>query len=202
MQVKNTTYQLIGVLLLVFTSCANSEQENDLPNILWITTEDMSMELGCYGDTVAKTPDIDAFASESLLYTNAFASAPVCAPARSSIITGMYPASIGSHHMRTAGRMPLEARYFPQYLREAGYYCTNNSKEDYNLDYTSSEIWDESGDVAHWRNRKREEQPFFAVFNYIGTHESGIDNESKHSRFTKDLAEDQFVNPNDVTLPV
>ncbi|MEO0553385.1 MAG: sulfatase-like hydrolase/transferase [Bacteroidota bacterium] len=199
---KNTTYRLISLLLLVFASCADSEEQNTLPNILWVTTEDMSMELGCYGDAVAKTPDIDAFARKSLLYTNAFASAPVCAPARSSIITGMYPTSIGSHHMRTAGRIPRGVRYFPQYLREAGYYCTNNSKEDYNLDYESSAIWDESNDVAHWRNRKRKDQPFFAVFNYIGTHESGIDNERKHSRFTKDLTEDQFINPNDVKLPI
>lgn len=190
------------VLLSACFSCVAPQEDDRPPNILWITTEDMSLELGCYGDPVAKTPFIDAFATNSLLYTNAIATAPVCAPARSSIITGMHQSSIGSHHMRTTGRMPAGVKYFPRYLREAGYYCTNNAKEDYNLDYQSLEIWDASSDSAHWRNRSNPDQPFFSIFNYIGTHESCVNNERKHLSFTKDLTEDQFIDPTDVELPV
>lgn len=162
----------------------------------------MSLQLGCYGDAVAKTPYIDAFASKSLLYNNAIATAPVCAPARASIITGMHQSSIGAHHMRTTGKLPAGVKYFPQYLREAGYFCTNNEKEDYNLEYQSSEIWDVSSDSAHWRDRPNLEQPFFSIFNYLGTHESCVNSKRKHLSFTEDLLKDQFVDPSDVVLPV
>src|SRR3972149_7687196 len=95
------------------------------PNILWITCEDTSPDLGCYGDTYARTPNLDALAGEGVRYVNAFAVAGVCAPSRSAIITGMYPTSIGTHHMRCKGVPPAVVRCFPEYLRAAGYFCTN-----------------------------------------------------------------------------
>jgi uncharacterized sulfatase len=100
------------------------------PNILWVTSEDNGPQLGCYGDEYADTPHIDRLAGRGVVYLNAWSNAPVCAPARTTIISGMYPTSLGAQHMRSLVAMPPGFRMFPQYLPEAGYYCTNNSKED------------------------------------------------------------------------
>jgi uncharacterized sulfatase len=158
----------IAVFLFIVpcTSAANR------PNILWITSEDNGPHLGCYGDTYADTPNLDALAARGLIYRNAWSNAAVCAPARTAIITGMYPTSLGAQHMRSLVDLPASIRLLPQYLREAGYYCTNNVKEDYNVRPNGS-VWDESSNRAHWRGR-RDDQPFFAVFNFTTTHESQI----------------------------
>src|SRR3954454_5019137 len=142
------------------------------PNMLWLTTEDIGPQLGCYGDTYAQTPNLDRLASRGVIYLNAWSNAPVCAPARTTIITGVYPNSTGSEHMRSQTVMPPFMRMYPQLLRDAGYYCTNNSKEDYNLQ-KPGKVWDESSNKAHWKNRAPG-QPFFAVFNNLITHESQI----------------------------
>lgn len=147
-------------------------REPSRPNILWITCEDIGPDLGCYGVDYAVTPNLDRLAANGVRYDNAFATIGVCAPARSTIITGMYPPSIGSHHMRCQGTLPEGVRLYPAYLRAAGYYCTNNVKTDYNLDAPPG-TWDESSNQAHWRNRKPG-QPFFAIFNFTSTHESQI----------------------------
>lgn len=143
------------------------------PNILWITCEDMSPHLGCYGDAYANTPNLDAFARQSARYTNAFSVSGVCAPSRSCLITGMYPTTLGTCHMRCDNAPPDHVRCFPTYLRRAGYCCTNNVKTDYNF-AVPEDAWDENGKNAHWRNRKDPSQPFFAVFNSTVTHESQI----------------------------
>lgn len=142
------------------------------PNILWITCEDMGPHLGAYGDRYATTPNLDTLASRGLLYRYAWSNGPVCAPARTAIISGMYPQSTGAEHMRSLTRLPSFARMYPQYLREAGYYTTNNSKEDYNLEKPGV-VWDDSSKNGHWRNRGRG-QPFFSIFNFTTTHESQI----------------------------
>ncbi len=142
------------------------------PNILWITCEDMSPNLGCYGDRYAITPNLDRLAAEGVRYTRAFSVAGVCAPSRSCLITGMYPSTIGSQHMRSTTRLPPFIQCFTEYLREIGYYCSNNSKEDYNFQ-TPKTAWDESSPMAHWRKRAKG-QPFFSVFNLVVTHESQI----------------------------
>jgi uncharacterized sulfatase len=142
------------------------------PNVLWITCEDISPNLGCYGDKDARTPNLDKLASQGCRFTHAFTVAGVCAPSRSCLITGMYPSSLGSHHMRCRAPLPAAVKCFPAYLRAAGYYCSNNAKEDYNF-FTPAGSWDESSRKAHWRNR-RKGQPFFSVFNLLVTHESQI----------------------------
>ncbi|MDZ4800287.1 MAG: sulfatase-like hydrolase/transferase [Bryobacteraceae bacterium] len=149
-----------------------SAAPGDKPNILWITCEDTGQQLGCYGDKFARTPVLDALAAKGVRYDNAWSNAPVCAPARTTIISGMYPPSIGGEHMRSMVSLPKQARMYPCYLRDAGYYCSNNSKTDYNLEETGK-VWDDSSAKAHWRNRKSG-QPFFAIFNNVGTHESQI----------------------------
>ena len=144
----------------------------DTPNILWISSEDNGPHLGVYGDSYADTPNLDAFGARGMIYRNAWSTAPVCAPARTTIISGMYPPSTGSQHMRSSTRLPRSMKMFPQYLRETGYYVTNNSKEDYNL-IKPGKVWDESSPQAHWRKRAPG-QPFFSVFNLTVTHESQI----------------------------
>lgn len=171
------------------------------PNILWITVEDISPTLSMYGDSTAATPNLNALAKESMIYENAFTTVGVCAPSRSSIVTGMQPISIGTMHMRTGSDVmgwgkrnynrkggnkdiegkdviqysaviPAEVKCFPEFLRAAGYYCTNNRKTDYQFAAPIS-VWDENGSEAHWRNRP-EGKPFFSVFNIHDTHESKL----------------------------
>ncbi len=162
---------LIGLSLL---SACSGLQKKELPppNILWITAEDIGPWLGCYGDRNATTPNLDRLASKGVIYLNAFANAPVCAPARSTIITGMYPPGLGTQHMRSTNEVPDFVRLYPGYMRDAGYYCTNNRKKDYNL-VEKSEEWDESSGEAHYKNRSSG-QPFFAIFNITVCHESCI----------------------------
>lgn len=162
------------VLAAVWLLCGQRvwSQDAPRPNILWITSEDNGPHLGCYGDTYATTPQLDALGAKGLRYLTCWSNAPVCAPARTTIITGVYPTSTGSEHMRSNVRMPDFMKMYPQILREAGYYCTNNSKEDYNLEKPPG-VWDESSGKAHWKNR-RSGQPFFAIFNHTVTHESQI----------------------------
>lgn len=155
-------------------SAAGFPAQSPRPNILWLTCEDSSPNLGCYGDSYATTPNLDAFAKRSLRYRVAWSNAPVCAPARTTIISGMYPPSTGGGNMRSFTRLAPGQMMYPATLREGGYYCTNNSKTDYNLAETGK-VWDESSNKAHWRNRPRN-QPFFAIFNYVITHESQIRN--------------------------
>jgi len=142
------------------------------PNILWLTCEDTGPHLHACGDSYSVTPNLDKLCSRGTIYMNAWSNAPVCAPARTTIISGVYPPSTGSEHMRSMTRMPAGWKMFPGYLREAGYYCSNNVKEDYNLEKPPG-TWDDSSTKAHWRNRAPG-QPFFAVFNFTITHESQI----------------------------
>jgi len=149
------------------------------PNILWLSCEDISPHLGCYGFPNATTPMLDAFAEESVLYEHAYTTAGVCAPCRSAIITGMYQTSIGTHHMRCEALLPDHVKPFTFWMKQAGYYCTNNSKQDYQFKIPKG-TWDESSGKAHWNKRPDESQPFFSVFNFTGCHESGIESDSKY----------------------
>lgn len=184
----------LAALLLATAPEAQSQQpDRDRPNILWLSVEDLSPRLGAYGDPIARTPTIDRLATEGMRFTNAYVTLPICAPARSAIITGMYQNAIGTMHMRTTENRaealpgpylavpPHYVKAFPEYLRAAGYYTTNNAKTDYQFG-TPFTIWDESSRQAHWRNRPDPEQPFFAVFNFTGTHESQVWEDSPSRR--------------------
>jgi N-sulfoglucosamine sulfohydrolase len=153
------------------------------PNIIWISTEDMSPRLGAYGDRIARTPAIDRLAGQGIRFTRVFATAPVCAPSRAAIITGLHQNAIGAQHMRTTEDRvpelpgpylavpPFYVKAFPEYLRAAGYFTSNRSKTDYQFGEPFT-IWDDLGPKAHWRNRPDRNQPFFSVFNITVTHES------------------------------
>jgi N-sulfoglucosamine sulfohydrolase len=172
---------VLGALVVVlsmanvgFWASSVNAREALRPNILWLTAEDMSPHLGVYGDPYATTPQLDKFAETAVRYTHAFATAPVCSPARSTLITGMYATSLGTQRLRSQFPVPAEIRAFSAWLREAGYYCSNRVKTDYNLADEArfiADAWDESSSQAHWRN-KTPGQPFFAVFNFMTTHQS------------------------------
>lgn len=144
------------------------------PHLLWLVTEDNSPRtVGAYGDPLARTPQLDRLAATGIVFLHAQATAPVCAPCRSGIITGRFAAALGTQHMRSDQPLPEDAVFFPARLRAAGYYCTNNAKTDYNTSTSHATAWDESGPRAHWRNRAPG-QPFFAVFNFDQSHESRL----------------------------
>ncbi len=161
---------LVGASLGIRSSQAGEEKPL---NVLWLTCEDTSPHLGCFGYANATTPNLDRLAAQGARYTNAYSVSGVCAPSRSCLITGMYPNTLGTQHMRCKTPPPAHVKCFSEYLQEAGYYCTNNVKTDYQFDPPKS-AWNECSRQAHWRNRPDKDQPFFAVFNQTITHESKI----------------------------
>lgn len=200
-KITATFVMLLASVSFISAQKKSGEKLNSQPNILWVVCEDISPFIGCYGNTLVKTPNIDQLAKEGIRFTRAYTAAGVCAPSRSAIITGMYPTSIGTQHMRTIGDpkyqpvpsysavIPPEVKCFPEYLRMNGYYCTNNEKQDYQF-VPPVTVWDENGPTASWKNRAQG-QPFFAVFNFFFTHESLM---FSHK-------DSLLVNPDSVTLP-
>ncbi len=185
---------IFKIVLILFLICltktnAGNKEKKVRPNIIWIVSEDNTTLLGCYGDKVARTPVLDKLASEGILFENAFCNSPVCAPSRSTIITGMYANSLGTQNMRSMFSIPSNIKFFTQYLRDAGYYCSNNPKEDYNT-VKPDGAWDESSKKATYENRK-EGQPFFSVFNFEISHESKLHISDSVT----------ITNPNDVRIP-
>ena len=189
------------VVAMVFACVCLYAEEKERPNFLFIIAEDMSPNLGCYGDPDANTPNLDAFAARSVRYTRAFSATGVCATSRSSLITGMHPSSIGTQHMRSRVVLPKAIRPFPVALREAGYFCVNRGKEDYNFD-SGPDVWDEKQwKKADW-TRRAEGQPFFALYNFPDTHESRLWKRSKTSLVDQTkLTEEQRHDPDEVTPP-
>jgi len=192
---------------LAFPGCAPTDSRltrrtpKDTPNILWITCEDTSPEyLACYGNRYAHTPNLDAFAANAIRYTKAFATAPVSAPARSALVTGIYATSLGTQHLRSNVKLPRKIKCFPQLLRAAGYYCTNNYKKDYN--FTDTGLWDESSHTAHWRNRPPG-KPFFSVFNFTSTHQGQINGSDQEffAKYRSKLKPEERHDPQKIALP-
>lgn len=183
----------------VAKSAVNERFSQDRPNILWLTLEDVNCHLGCYGDAYADTPNIDRLAAEGVRFTHAIAGASVCTPCRSTLITGMYAVTLGSQHLRSPIRLAEEIHCFPELLRKAGYYCTNNVKQDYNFDCPHG-VWDESSARAHWRNRPQG-RPFFAVFNTMVTHQSRVRmSDEEFARETAPL--EPFARHDPATVPL
>jgi len=186
----NRTVSIL-ILSLLF-SCKFSKKpidDNTTPipkttNILWLVTEDMGQYLPSFGDNTVLTPNLNRLAAEGIKYPNVFSPSGVCAPSRAAIATGMYPSSIGANHMRTTSYTevtglpkyeaipPPEVKMFSELLRKQGYYCTNNAKNDYQFKAPVTS-WDQNGKKAHWKNRAQG-QPFFSIFNFNVTHESGL----------------------------
>ncbi len=194
-----STVVIVGVICNLFSACqtektatpseTNSPDYSEIklpaqPNILWLVTEDMGPYIPAFGDSTVKTPNLSRLAAEGIIYPNLYSVSGVCAPSRSAIATGMYPSAIGANNMRTGSNTkqtglrayeaipPANVKMISELLRKQGYYCSNNYKEDYQFKAPLT-AWDESSAYAHWRNRAKD-QPFYAVFNFTETHESGL----------------------------
>jgi N-sulfoglucosamine sulfohydrolase len=211
----------IALLSFSFAGITQTKPMEQPYNILWLSCEDIDPTLGCYGTKGIETPNIDRLAKDGIRYTHAYATVGVCAPSRSSIITGMYPVSIGTHNMRTSGNIMYQGvdgekypdfqaitgksgqnipaysavpdahvKCFTEYLRNAGYFCTNNAKCDYQF-YPPFTAWDENNNKADYSHRPSG-MPFFAVYNHEVTHESKIWMNANHP---------QLADPETVPIP-
>ena len=196
---------LVGWLGVLLVAMAGSRAA-DRPNLLWITAEDLSPHLGCFGDTFARTPNLDAFAKQAVRYTRAFSAAPVCAPSRVTLVTGVWANSLGNPHLRCEMTLPDGFEGYPIYLRNGGYFTTNNVKTDYNLRDEAAIVrrwWNRSDARAHWRQRAPG-QPFMAVFNLMETHQSRLSvwPESQfESEIGRQLSKAERADPAKVPVP-
>ena len=203
---------IIFFVLIAFSAIISCGSGNNIkPNIVWLVAEDQSQYFfPFYGDNSVTLPNISQLLENGIVYDGMNSPYPVCAPARSAIITGMYPNSIGTGNMRAyhynrtvrtdnesilgfpyySSKLAEQIKPFTQILRENGYYTTNNSKMDYNFKLRE-DAWDESSKEASWEKRNKD-QPFFSVFNFGVTHESQI--------WLRDKQELK-VDPNDLSVP-
>ncbi len=169
---KKLLYIIIGFL------CAgqSAKTQTTKPNIVWITIEDTSPDfIGCYGNRQVKTPNIDALATEGVRFTHAYSTNVVCSPSRHTIITGVRTAVDGCGNHRSQFKVPSDVKGFASYLKNAGYFTSNNAKTDYNLANARNFIqnnWTEQGGKADFTKRKSKDQSFFSIFNFNESHQS------------------------------
>jgi N-sulfoglucosamine sulfohydrolase len=180
------------------------QAKQDRPNILWLVCEDISPYLGCYGDKQAQTPNLDKLASEGVRFTRAYANAPVCAVARSTLLTGMYASTIGTQHMRSRPIVPDCIPVYPRLFKKAGYYCYNGQKTDYNSlnhEKDKTKFWDVNRGPQTIKKLPKD-KPFFTVFNTAVTHEGQIraDREQKYVK-RGDIPKFPRIPPEEINLP-
>ena len=177
-------FAIVCGLFLTGLMWAAPGRANDRPNILWLTCEDNNVNwVGCYGNPHADTPHIDRLASQGFQYMHCYANAPVCAPSRSTWITGIHALSMGTHPMRSRYPIPHDViKYYPDLLKKAGYFVGNARKTDYNIGgRPDGSAWDTN--KVDW-NQLKQRQPFFMVINSTKSHESrafGDVNNTTHS---------------------
>ena len=187
----------IAYFLLVLASILSPLHGADRPNVVWIVSEDNSIHyLRHYFEGGAEAPNIEALAARGLTFDHAFSNAPVCSVARTTLATGCYGPRIGTqfHRRYAMANMPEGLRMYPAYLRDAGYYATNNSKKDYNA-VEGKGVWDESSSKASWRNRPDKKQPFYHMQSHTNSHESSL-------HFSEEVYENERTNhdPSKITL--
>lgn len=213
------------MLALVLIAATVKAEPETPPNILLIVAEDMSGRVSSFGDSVARTPAIDALAAQGIRYPNVFTASGVCAPSRSALITGVYPTSMGTHQMRTRSLKGLKGpgfsydavppgyvKAFPEILRRAGYVTGNLAKLDYQFGEPFT-VWDlnegdfvSPPDLALWRKLPKG-KPFFVMLNLMSTHESRLFPSDKGAvpppfgPMLKQLAAEQAKNVTPVTDP-
>lgn len=190
------------IILLTVFAAIGAAAAQDRPNILWVTSEDNSHHwIGAYGNEQAVTPNIDKLAADGVRYNYAYANAPVCAVVRFTLITGRYSCGMGTQNMRSRYPIPPQFKTSVSYMRDAGYYCVNRSKTDYNFKTNDKSHWDESSGKAHWKNRPNN-KPFFAVFNTTISHESSLfANKTRTYRRNGLIPQKPRLDPSSAVLP-
>lgn len=171
----------------------------DRPNILWIVAEDISPFFGCYGDPDADTPNIDALAKKSHVFLNAFSTAPICAPSRSCLATGMYATTLGTQNLRSEVSIPDTIQPLAQVFRKGGYWTALRNKTDYNFNPDGLyDYWKD--DLRPWRHRP-ENKPFFSFMNLGSTHEGSGNMAERADPALKRLAPNRWHDPDTIHLP-
>jgi N-sulfoglucosamine sulfohydrolase len=221
-------FNKLVIFLLLFS--IKTFAQNDKINIVWLMAEDINPHLGCYGEKLVHTPNIDFLAKNGIMFTQAFTVAGVCAPSRAAIITGMHSTAIGTQHMRQAKSHtpydgipfynavpPPNVKAFTEYLRANDIFCTNNNKTDYQFG-TPFTVWDSHSQKATWRDREDKNQAFFSCFTFQTTHEINVWPDVVKSKFYREFKTDTtkldkdakyrpyidnkyIVNPKDIVLP-
>jgi arylsulfatase A-like enzyme len=192
--IKATPLVILFFLASLTISCKKGDKKLDSPNILWLVVEDMSPYLSAYGNEFTNTPTLDDLAEKSIVYTNAYSNGAQCSPARSTLISSIYAPMLATDWHRQKRAVPQEF-YYPKYLKEAGYFCTNNSKTDYNANNVPKRIWNQSNKAASYLNREDKNQPFFSVFNYDGTHTKRVATRNTLNRKPRTIALDSVSLP-------
>lgn len=199
--------KLVVLLLIVagyqilFSGCSSTpkNETGEKPNILIMIAEDVSPELGCYGNEYTTTPNIDEMAEGGMVYDFALTTAPICAPSRSCLMSGLYATSLGTQHLRCEIPFPEKLKTVPELLRENGYFTSNRDKTDYNFNPEGRwEHW--SSEYTPWRHRA-EEQPFYSFMNIGPSHEGSVNNLQNYKRFVENLPDELFHDPAKVPLP-
>lgn len=189
--------------LAVLAGCTSPGGETvtgSRPNIIWLVAEDISPALGCYGDDFATTPNIDRLAQMGIVYEKAYATAPICAPSRSCLVSGLYAVSLGTQHLRCEVPFPDQLKTLPESMHDAGYFTTNRNKTDYNFDPEG--LWDHwSASYAPWRKRTDPQQPFFSFINVGPSHEGSVNVEESYQKSIADLDPGLLHDPGKVTVP-
>jgi len=203
MYFKNLTvlFFVISGFQFLFSGCHSAQKKEigEKPNILILIAEDISPELGCYGNEYATTPNIDKMAEGGMVYDFALTTAPICAPSRSALASGLYATSLGTQHLRSEIPFPEKLKTLPELLRENGYFTSNRDKTDYNFDAEGRwEHW--SSEYTPWRHRA-EGQPFYSFMNIGPSHEGSVNNLQNYKRFVENLSDDLFHDPDKVPLP-
>lgn len=187
---------LAGLLLC---GCKAARLDTTRPNIIWINAEDIGPAFGCYGDPYARTPNIDRLAERSVVFRKAIAAAPICSPSRSALVTGVYPTTLGTEHLRSETPIPDFIQTLPQHLREAGYFATLYGKTDYNFDPEGMwEYWEP--DETPWRKRPAG-KPFFSAFTFSFTHEGKGNDRNNYEKVARTLPDSLLHNPAQAPVP-
>lgn len=197
----------IGLLAITSISCAQQKKEIVKPNILFILSEDMSIDLECYGMSGVKTPILNQLASTGIQYMNAYGNNSICSPSRSNMMTGVHQNIINAQHHRSNRNIPLSDPYKPitSYLRDAGYTCIigdkiargSGGKIDVNFKHKAIGKWDGITEFGLFDKKgefTKEDQPFFSQVTLAVTHRGGWWNDIREKSEHK-------VNPSDVVLP-
>lgn len=182
---------------ILFISC--SENVPEKPNILLLIAEDISPMLGCYGDEYATTPSLDKLATESVIFTKALTTAPICAPSRSCLVSGLYATSLGTQHLRSNVAFPDSLKTLPELMHDAGYFTALRNKTDYNFSAEGLwDLWDSS--YTPWRKNDTG-KPFYSYMNIGPSHEGSVRSKEQYQNLTKNLADELRHDPDQVTVP-
>jgi arylsulfatase A-like enzyme len=137
----------LSILLLLWTCCVQAAPRQ---NVLFLMADDLNNLLGCYGDPLARTPNLDRLAARGVRFERAYCQFPLCGPSRNSMLTGLYPNSSGILANSQIFRQTIPGHIsLPQAFRRAGYFAARLGKL-YHYGVPNSIGTDGHDDPASW----------------------------------------------------